>query len=56
MFKANRNNLNAPFVIYKNGGFGLNFANASLMLKIYKKTLKMRKLDDIERKRKTWFY
>lgn len=40
-------------VIYKNGGFGLNYKNASLMLKIVKKTRTMKKLDDDEKKKKT---
>jgi hypothetical protein len=42
----------SPVIIYKNGGFGLNFHNAKLMLKIFEKTKAMKKLDDMEKQKK----
>lgn len=39
-----------PVVIYKNGGYGLNFKNAQLMLKIDKRIKQMKALDDAEKK------
>jgi hypothetical protein len=41
-----------PVVLYKNGGWGLNFRNAGLMLKIIKKIERMKRLDDLERKQR----
>jgi len=41
-----------PVVIYKNGGWGLNFKNAGLMLKIIKRIERMKRLDDRERVQK----
>lgn len=42
----------SPVVVYRNGGFGLNFKNASLMLKIEEKTRKMKALDEAEKRKK----
>lgn len=39
-----------PVVIYKNGGYGLNYKNAQLMLKIDKRIKQMKALDDAEKK------
>ncbi len=44
-----------PVVIYKNGGWGLNFKNAELMLKIIKKIETMKRLDDLERSKNDAF-